>query len=167
LACAGSETWDGNVGVSPRLGWPCLDQPGWLFGIGTGNGDDPTFTSVPIVHFGNTRNGTRVDPGIGEAASVPYIVANAEYYFQGASFTGATGVGVGTLASRPATCTTGVYYWATDQGSWNTEDSTIHAGHGSNHTQGADGLLYRCTSTNTWTLYYTPYDYPHPLRGGV
>jgi hypothetical protein len=28
---------------------------------------------------------------------------------------------------------------------------------------GASGLLYKCTATDTWTLYYTPYTYPHPL----
>jgi len=26
-----------------------------------------------------------------------------------------------------------------------------------------NGTLYKCTSTNTWTSYYTPYTYPHPL----
>ena len=46
---------------------------------------------------------------------------------------------VGLLADRPATCTTGVGYWATD-----TE------------------TLYTATSTNTWGTYYTPYTYPHP-----
>ena len=58
----------------------------------------------------------------------------------------------GPIASRPTTCTTGVAYWATDEGEW---DST-HAG--------PDGRLYKCTATNTWTLFYTPYTYPHPLR---
>jgi hypothetical protein len=27
----------------------------------------------------------------------------------------------------------------------------------------ADGPLCVCTSSNTWSLYYTPYTYPHPL----
>jgi len=27
------------------------------------------------------------------------------------------------------------------------------------------GTLYKCTSTNKWEPYYTPYTYPHPLRG--
>ena len=29
--------------------------------------------------------------------------------------------------------------------------------------QGAQGTLYRCSGTNTWTVHYTPYAYPHPL----
>ena len=49
---------------------------------------------------------------------------------------------VDTLANRPATCTTGVFYWETD------------------HTQ-----LDKCTSTNTWTnAVYVPYVYPSPLQ---
>ena len=53
-------------------------------------------------------------------------------------------------------------YWATDQGSWNTSTSNPEGV----QLNGADGVLYRCTSTNTWTLYYTPYTYPHPLQNG-
>lgn len=79
-------------------------------------------------------------------------------------FDGTCGVGVGVIASRPATCTLGVAYWATDEGEW---DSTNGAT--------ADGRLYRCEYVNgpqydrlngsgatEWSLYYTPYDYPHP-----
>jgi hypothetical protein len=62
-------------------------------------------------------------------------------------------MGVGVIASRPGTCTTGVAYWATNEGEWNSTNGAT-----------ADGRLYKCTSTNTWTLYYTPYTYPHPLR---
>lgn len=66
------------------------------------------------------------------------------------------GVGFGTLANRPTTCTTGVGYFATDQGSWNTSGNGF-----------GQGELLKCTSTNTWTLAYTPYTYPHPLAGGT
>jgi len=65
--------------------------------------------------------------------------------------TATIGFGHGTLANRPTTCTTGVGYWATDQGNWNQSGS------------GGQGQLYVCTATNTWTLSYTPYTYPHPL----
>ena len=82
------------------------------------------------------------------------IENNVNFWVETASFKGTSGVGVGLLSARPATCTTGVGYWATDQGNWNKSGS------------GGQGVLYKCTSTNTWTEYYTPYTYPHPLRTG-
>ena len=76
------------------------------------------------------------------------------YTDEGITFNGTVGVGSGTLASRSATCTAGVAYWATDQGgNWDT----LHGG-------ANDGQLYKCTATNTWTLYMTPAIYPHPLQ---
>jgi hypothetical protein len=87
-------------------------------------------------------------------------------------FNGTVGVGHGTLANRPTTCTPtsealdagngGVGYWATDQGSWNTSTSNPYGV----QANGADGVLYTCTATNTWTATYTPYTYPHPLQAG-
>ncbi|MGB5287393.1 MAG: T9SS type A sorting domain-containing protein, partial [Ignavibacteriaceae bacterium] len=47
-------------------------------------------------------------------------------------------------------CTPGVGYWTTDAGTWNQN--------------GEDGILYKCTSANTWEIYYEPLMYPHPLR---
>ncbi len=72
------------------------------------------------------------------------------------------GVGCGTLANRPATCTIGVGYWATSQGNCSNLDGYTGAG-----ATKIEGTLYRCSSTNTWTAYYTPYTYPHPLRTEV
>ena len=51
----------------------------------------------------------------------------------------------GPEAALPATCTA----------DGNTFYGTIDS-----------GKLFKCTSTNHWTLQYTPYTYPHPLRGG-
>lgn len=65
----------------------------------------------------------------------------------------------GTLAARPATCTTGEGYWATDQ---NTSDLTNYVGR--NPTTPISGTMYKCTATDVWTADYTPYTYPHPMR---
>jgi hypothetical protein len=128
---------DGLGGV-----YPFRDQPGrthnqqlspnyeWL----------NTGASLPTPIFG-TDSGT---------SSI--VVANRDYYDYTSSFTGASGTGSGTLAARPSTCTTGVAYWATDQGNWNTSGNGF-----------GQGVLYQCSATNTWTTYYTPYTYPYPL----
>ncbi len=69
---------------------------------------------------------------------------NRDFWAQGSSFNGTAGIGVGTFSERPATCTKGVGYWATDE-----------------------KVLYIATATNVWTRSYTPYTYPHPLRSSM
>ena len=71
-------------------------------------------------------------------------------------FNGTSGVGFGTLANRPTTCTPNVGYFATDQGTWNTSGNGF-----------GQGELFVCNATNTWTVHYIPYTYPHPLAGGT
>jgi hypothetical protein len=82
-------------------------------------------------------------PNLGISGEAGIIDANRDYYAYTGSFTGASGMGSGAASSRPSSCTTGVAYWGTDT-----------------------STLYRCTATNTWAAYYTPYTYPHPLGGG-
>jgi len=62
------------------------------------------------------------------------------------------GIGVGTRPQMDAitTCTQGVGFWVTNEGSWNQ----------SNDGQG-NGQLYVCGASNNWVLYYTPFTYPH------
>jgi len=84
---------------------------------------------------------------------------NEDFWNYNASFDGSVGIGCGAIASRPATCTTGVAYWATNQSC-----SDLSGMVGANPTTPISGTLYKCTATNTWEPYYTPYTYPHPLR---
>ena len=158
-ACNGSSTADGN---SLGNGWPCRDQ------IGRGKDacvSTPSNTSTsasgwcaqasePAYFWLNTVPGGGIMVPDNNNGTTAWLVANRDYYYPASSFTGASGTGSGTLANRPSTCTTGVAYWATDQGEWNS----AHAG--------PDGQLYKCVSTNTWSLYYTPFVYPHPLSSG-
>jgi hypothetical protein len=150
----------------------CLDQ-GYGRGAGvlySGSGI-PTTTSAEVLSptyvFFNSFNKPPVfDPVDGVASNNTLMTRNREYYSENLNqliqsstsspFNGTTtiGMGHGTLANRPATCTVGVAYWATDQGTWN------HA------TGGKQGQLSTCTSTNVWTTFYTPFTYPHPLITG-
>jgi hypothetical protein len=164
--------WDGSS--STGNGYPCLD------GAGRGQGDLvtgsfpnkvnnttgtiswPHQAVSPIYAWLNTINSV---PNLsvnywmsfnGTATAVP----NEDYYIDDAVNCAAggascsSGVGHGTLAQRPVSCTTnpiayppgnspGVGYWATD-----------------------NSTLYVCTATSTWTAYYSPYTYPHPLTLG-
>jgi len=80
-----------------------------------------------------------------------YTAENSASCTAGGSCT--AGVGIGT--TLPTTCTTNTGFWKTNEGEWWAANS------------GSDGLLYKCTSTDVWTLNYTPYTYPHPLQGGI
>jgi len=142
--CDGTSPCDGNQ--SGMSGYLCRDQIGagkdaWLW---TSGNPYPPQSKEPVYIWGNTENWVGV-PG---TYSPLRIAANRDYFYQ----EGAIGIGVGLLAARPSTCTTGQGYWATDQGNWNTTPG------------GSQGVLYKCVSTNNWQLYYTPYTYPHPLR---
>jgi len=84
--------------------------------------------------------------------------------FNGTVTSGSTtnGTGYGTLANRPATCTTGVAYWATDDPAgqaWNTNHRAIPG-----IPSRSNGALYICGASG-WpaSASYVPYTYPHPL----
>jgi len=156
--------WDQNTVAS--TGYACMDQPA----RGRGDllsGDLPTTCNITLNPACNIFTGqyprqdldpiyiwniTFSSPSILLNEQSGRLTANKDYYIQTSPFTGATGVGSGLQAARPATCTTGVGYWASDAP--NPQD----AAH--------PGVLFVCGPTNTWTTYYTPFTYPHPLAAG-
>src|SRR5208283_2406902 len=98
----------------------------------------------PLYVWDNTLNATNA------VSAFAMYTDNQDYYQQfgpggeSGSFNGTAGVGQGSANSKPSTCTPGVGYWATDT-----------------------NTLYVCNPTNTWTIYYTPHIYPHPLVSGT
>ena len=163
-ACNGSNPYDQN---STGTGYRCVDQ----LGSGTSNvvscssppcspSSTPTPVSwvgnilQPVYQWSNSINGSLNETGgIGQLSA--NVVLNRDIYraiIPSSNFNGTSGVGVGLVANRPATCTANVGYWATDQGSWNNSSNGF-----------GQGQFYQCTATNTWSPYYVPYPYPHPL----
>ncbi len=178
--------WDGGTlnGTFPLTGYPAIDQPGrgagdLLTGLfpskvnsTTGTIAWPNQVLEPLYIWKNSGNivsgwgGSYISNNAGSRVTI-----NRDYYAQASGthavntsptspFDGSSGIGWGTLANRPTTCTTGVAYWATDGGDWNQSASNPYGV----QQNGADGVLYVATATNTWTEYYEPYTYPHPLR---
>lgn len=130
---------------------------------------------------GNTGTGVYTEPSVSDGDR---LTANKHYYdcpgcvvnddtYDSEKFTGATGVGCGTIGNRPATCTAGTAYWVPNASKDPTASSceNINAWVGRNNTIASElggkiGTLYICGSNN-WTnaTIYQPYTYPHPLRG--
>jgi len=168
--CDGNGAVDGNRSPTTTYrGYPCYHQPG----------RDYNGAFKPMYVWRNrTAAGAKVDMEINSGGGVSpdwtdeHLVLNRDLYNAVSAnaqtsattpFNGTTGMGFGTLANRPTTCTPtpdsqdagqgGVGYWATDGGTnWNTSNGS-----------GNDGGLYTCSALNAWTLHYTPYTYPHPL----
>jgi hypothetical protein len=122
----------------------------------------PDSQDVNKSYYFNIRrnNGSMIDVGevglLGGTTSTD-IAPGVDYFYP----TSSPGVTCGTLASRPATCSVGAGYWATNQ---SCSDLTGMVGRAP--SKPVSGTLYRCSSPNKWTAHYTPYTYPHPLRTG-
>lgn len=155
--CNGSSDWDGNELAN---GWPCRDQigRGKDVTLWTDANPYPDQVSQPAYLWSNVKSGSNV-PAYVHNNTGAWIQTDRDYYEQKSSFNGTSGVGCGTLASRPATCNAGVAYWATSQSCTNMTGMV-----GKNPSTPITGTLYKCNASGQWEAHYTPYTYPHPLR---
>ena len=174
---------DGHFSTTATYeGYVCWYQPGRMANGGANayGSLSPVYTWMNVdANTGNKVSPAVVDFDTSRYWSTNHFLANRDFYnavsklaqtSSTSPFNGTVGMGFGPLALRPSTCTHttapdgddggGVGYWATDQGTWNTSSSNPYGV----QQNGVAGVLYRCSATSTWTVHYTPYTYPHPLR---
>ena len=113
-------------------------------------------------YWGNRRNMTGASPGVTTDCGSPVCTHTGDIPLSGRDFftdTSSPGITAGTLANRPATCSTGQGYWATNQSTTNLTGMV-----GAHPATPISGTLYRCVTPNTWDSGRSPLPYPHPLR---
>lgn len=160
-ACDGTDAEDGNrTPTGTYHGYPCNRQPG----------RNSAGTLRPQYYWNNQWwDATSIsisiscaDQGTMPVYCADHLQANRDYYQGGivaqtsatSPFNGTTGTGFGLLSRRPTTCTTG--------------PESADAGNGGVGYFATDNnTLYRCSATDTWSVHYTPYTYPHPLVGAA
>jgi hypothetical protein len=168
----GPSSWDEN---SDSTGYACMDQVGRGKGDMVNGSDFPNFVDAllgditwphqaldPVYVWDNTYNAVPDESTDAIWGNTPTVVTieNRDYYLslpnysESATFNGTAGIGSGSTTPTTSgaypnapNCTAGPGGNTPGVGYWDTSNNT----------------LYVCTATNTWTAYYTPYTYPHPL----
>lgn len=101
---------------------------------------------MPAYAWNNKKaDGTTEVPFEVINAGEKHIKPNRDYYNYTNAFNGTSGVGRGLSSQLPPTCTVNTAFFATNAGPL--------------------GTLYKCTSANTWSAYFSPAQCPHPLTG--
>jgi hypothetical protein len=174
----------GNLRINTQGAYRCMFHRGsWLMqfnNVITGSGsppntfgeyscDDCAAFGVYPQHISNTYFWNNLDDGEIKDLQKQFdncatytITENRDYFNYNSLCTSSScSAGIGCGATAPTgTCTPGVGYWVTDYfpcysapGAMAEMKAVTQA-----------GRFYKCTAPNTWTLYYQPYTYPHPLR---
>jgi hypothetical protein len=124
--------------------------------LGSDGGVASFSSEIQNTYFWNNMDGGSNERAVGNSGCG--IAENSEYWNYNSGCTASScSSGIGTGTSPPTgSCTAGVGYWVASTPTATTNPSVIQ-----------NGVFYKCTSTNNWQPYFTPYTYPHPLRAGA
>ena len=130
--------------------------------------EEPTTNPEPqhvhnTYYWNNRLNNTGAPIEVRVTSTINGVPAQNQDFWTDSTSSGTAGVFCGTLANRPAACTVGQGYWATDQSCTNLTGLVGDKGTYPSRST-ISGTLYKCAATNTWIAYYQPLSYPHPLR---
>jgi hypothetical protein len=95
------------------------------------------------------------------------ITEDVTYWTDNTTETGSIqtyGVRCGPDRTAVTSCTKGVAFWETFQSCTDLTGLTGDINTYPNRST-ITGTLYKCGAANNWVAHYTPYTYPHPLRG--
>lgn len=121
------------------------------------------------VAGGNNALMTKGLDGCADHSGYAPITANTHYWnYNSNALNGSTQKGINCGSSAPAlACSSGDGYWQTSYSPCTSVPATM----ADIKTYTQAGKFWKCTSPSetpsesNWTEYYTPYTYPHPLRG--
>lgn len=118
--------------------------------------------STMVVNIDRCGNAS---DGLCDDCTIYAITENTDYWnYNPDPLDGSAEKGINCGSAAPTSnCSVGDGYWQTTYSPCSTPPASI----ADMRTYSQAGTFYKCNASGEWKPYYTPYTYPHPLRGTI